>query len=377
MMRSDHVRVLGPLLIGAAVSLPGMAAGTSGNAAATTGFDVGTAVEACVDKLPATGGDCDLRSATGKMIVSRALIIRRGNVHVLLPPGTIEVGARASISILAQGVVFEGAGRAATTLATMADRTFIFGSADVISRHWRLRRLGIRGMDHAIWALALRNAREGRMDEVTIADFKRPGGGGVLVAENCWTVVVDDVAFVRNDVGIAFRGANLNAWVFRSANFSANRIGASFEMGAQGVSFVAGTHFEENALAGISISSGDVYGLDVSDAYVELTGKQSLLLVRRAGKDPVRLHSFSYSSGFLLSGSAPSFDVEASGPEDFADVTLLSALIRQRETAPAVRSAGSHAHVKVSGGGIVSHKGAHLKWAEVGSLEGGTFDVVQ
>jgi hypothetical protein len=353
--------LLGLLLVAATSSLNQAVAGSIQVAAsAAPDDDLGVALQHCVDQVGDAGGECDLRSAS-KRTISAIVRISKNNIKILLPPGTISLGRNARIEIMGSGIVMEGLGKSGTTLLASGDTGIVIGDANSTARRWRLKGFTVGGTPASVAGIRFESAREGRIDDVAIVNFKSANAAGLVVGNNCWTVVIDDVNITSNQVGVLFHGSNTNAWVFRSSNISSNAVGVDIDLGrnsAHGIYFLDATHFEENTTAAIRMDSGDIYSLVVSDPYIELREGQRFAVAR--GSQAARLHvmSFMYSGGFLTSAGTLPFDFDTSAsPDDTVTATIQGLYVMSKVTTqPVVRAAGTGTRTLIVGGGFAGRQ---------------------
>jgi hypothetical protein len=276
-------------------------------------LDWGGRLAACIKDLPPEGGICDDRVNGGPQVLNGQVTLAKNNVQILLNATTIRFKKNASIEITGLNVSIVGIGKQATTFALEAGATFRIGNANSVARKWVLQGLGIISAagNKGGTGLSLENAREGRLQDVLVYGFG--DGVGVLVGQNCWTIIFDDVNVSTNHIGLSFRGTQPNAWAIRSALFSQNAIGVLFDLGTgsgQGISFSDGTHFEGNTTSGILFQSGDLHEVSVTNAYVEIFAGQRFVELRGQGP-AIRLRAFDYSGGHIYTKDQPPFHFEA------------------------------------------------------------------
>jgi hypothetical protein len=297
--------------------------------------DLAKALTACVAALSDVGGTCDARRIAGDLTLHSTVELSKPNVHILLGPSTIRLDPGASLRVLANEVTIAGAGRRSTTIIVRGGSSIDIGSETVVARGWELRSLGVSAIagDEPAYGIRLRNAREGRLINAQVRGFS--AGIGVLAEADCWSNLVDDTFFSANGTGLAFVGANTNAWVVRTSIFNSNKVGSLIDLGAgrgYGILFTDGTHFEANGV-GLELRSGELYQVALTDPYVETFKGE--VFVRAAPRAGARLNARVRVGGgviFAQDSSPFTIDTSAWGGGHYASLSVDGIQVRTSET---------------------------------------------
>src|SRR6267142_2294147 len=286
------------------------------HAARFAGADWGATVGACIAALPSDGGICDARELHGAQKLSVPLIIAKNNVRILLSATSIHIASGVHLDILGSDVSIVGIGKQASSFVVGADAGIRIGNSSTVSRKWLLQGVGIvaESGTRPQSGIELRNAREGRLEDMLLTGFDSDGASAIVVSDNSWTVLLDDVNISSNSTGISFHGSSLNAWILRSCIIVRNGVGVLFDTRAgtgQGIAFTDGTHFEGNRSAGILFRSGDFQEISVTNAYVEAYAKQGFVVMEGEGDAPIRVRSFHFSVGHIYTSDQPPFRFDA------------------------------------------------------------------
>ena len=133
-------------------------------------------------------------------------------------------------------------------------------------------------------------------------------------------------------------------------NDQSNRIGVNFDLRAgrlQGFSIADGTQMEGNKDAAILLSSGNLWGVFLSDVYSELFESQRLVKVDPHGM-PLRLDLLTLTNSSVYAKDTPPISINTR-PLDIANVNVSNVFLHNSQAQMAIGEAsGSHSSLLIS-----------------------------